>query len=109
MYGKGILKGLSVTLKRFWDSYWDDLDWLVKGKKRYRSDEGIAHRSSKNTRGIFTVQFPEEKLPVPEEFRYVPFLVYDEGEGGKKRGALYLVWHLRESLSAAMHLDRTLE
>ena len=34
--------------------------------------------------GIFTVQFPEEKLPVPEEFRYVPFLVYDEGEADKK-------------------------
>jgi NADH-quinone oxidoreductase subunit I len=84
MYGKGILKGLGVTLKRFWNTYWDDIDWLIKGKKRYKSEEGIAHRASKNTRGIFTVQYPEEKIPVPEEFRFVPFLVYDEGEGGKK-------------------------
>ena len=84
MYGKGILKGLSVTLKRFVDTYLDDLVWLVQGKKRYNSPEGIAHRSSKNTRGIFTIQYPEEKLPMPEEFRYVPFLVYDEAEDGEK-------------------------
>jgi NADH-quinone oxidoreductase subunit I len=84
MNGKGLLKGLSVTFVRFWNTYWDDIVWLFQGKNRYRSKEGIAHRSSKNTRGIFTVQYPEEKLPVPEEFRYVPFLIYDEGEGGKK-------------------------
>ncbi|MEO8354598.1 MAG: 4Fe-4S binding protein [Chloroflexota bacterium] len=84
MYGKGILKGLGVTLKRFWITYWDDLVWLLQGKKRYNSAEGIAHRSSKDARGIFTVQYPEEQLLTPEEFRYVPFLVYDEGTEGKK-------------------------
>ena len=86
MYGKGIIKGLSVTLKRFWNTYWDDATWLVrsvtKGEKRYRSSEGIAHRSGKDSRGIFTIQYPEEKLPVPEEFRFIPFLVYDEDENG---------------------------
>ena len=84
MNGKGILKGLGVTAKRFWNTYWDDIVWLVQGKKRYKTVEGIAHRSSKNARGIFTVQFPEEKLVIPEEFRYVPFLVYDDGADGKK-------------------------
>ncbi|NOT04000.1 MAG: 4Fe-4S binding protein [Anaerolineales bacterium] len=84
MYGKGILKGLSVTWKRFWDTYTDDISWMLRGKKRYNSDEGIRHRSSKDTKGIFTVQYPEEQLIVPEEFRYVPFLVYDEGADGKK-------------------------
>src|SRR5512139_2833233 len=84
MYGKGILKGLGVTLKRYWNTYWDDIVWLFQGKKRYNTPEGIAHRSSSKTRGIFTVQYPEEKLILPEEFRYVPFLVYDEGENGKK-------------------------
>jgi len=86
MYGKGIIKGLSVTLKRFWNTNWDDATWLVrsvtKGEKRYRSSEGIAHRSGKDSRGIFTIQYPEEKLPVPEEFRFIPFLVYDEDENG---------------------------
>lgn len=84
MNGKGILKGLGVTAKRFWNTYWDDIVWLVQGKKRYKTVEGIAHRSSKNARGIFTVQYPEEKLVIPEEFRYVPFLVYDDGPDGKK-------------------------
>jgi NADH-quinone oxidoreductase subunit I len=84
MYGKGILKGLSVTWKRFWDTYLEDISWMLSGKKRYFTDEGVKHRSSKHTRGIFTVQYPEEQLITPEEFRYVPFLVYDEGEGGKK-------------------------
>ncbi len=82
MYGKGILKGLWVTLTHFFDTYVDDVQWLGR---RYFKPEGIAHRASKDTKGIFTVQYPEEKIPVPEEFRYVPFLVYDEKpEGGKE-------------------------
>jgi NADH-quinone oxidoreductase subunit I len=80
-YGKGILKGLMVTAKRFLDTYLDDIKWWGK---RYYTPEGIAHRASKDTKGIFTVQYPEEKVPVPEEFRYIPFLVYDEGENGEK-------------------------
>jgi NADH-quinone oxidoreductase subunit I len=81
MYGKGILKGLGVSLKRFAETYLDDLTWIGR---RYRTEGGIAHRSSKDARGIFTVQYPEEKIPVPEEFRVVPFLVYNEGPNGEK-------------------------
>lgn len=84
MYGKGILKGLSVTLKRFVNTYVDDIAWLLRGKRRYYSEEGIKHRSSKNTRGIFTIQYPEERLILPEEARYLPFLVYDEAADGKR-------------------------
>ena len=88
MYGKGIIKGLSVTLKRFWYTYWDDFVWFIRsfttGKRRYYSEEGIKYRSSSSTRGIFTIQYPEEKLILPEEFRYVPFLVYDEKDDGTK-------------------------
>ncbi len=84
MYGKGILKGLSVTWNRFWSTYLEDISWMLSGKKRYFTEEGIKHRSSKKARGIFTVQYPEEKLITPEEFRFVPFLVYDEGVEGKK-------------------------
>ena len=88
MFGNGILKGLSVTAKRFWNTYWEDTVWffrrLTGGKKRYYTPEGIARRSSKDARGIFTIQYPEEKLPSPEEFRYIPFLVYDETESGEK-------------------------
>ena len=84
MYGKGILKGLSVTWKRFWDTYADDISWLLRGKKRYFTEEGIKHRSSSDTKGIFTIQYPEERLIAPEEMRFVPFLVYDEKPDGTK-------------------------
>ncbi|MBC8509471.1 MAG: 4Fe-4S binding protein [Chloroflexi bacterium] len=80
MYGKGIIKGLGVTLKHFLDTYIDD---IRMGKKRY-TEEGVKYRSSKDVRGLFTVQYPEERLPTPEEFRFVPFLVYDEGEDGER-------------------------
>ena len=84
MFGRGILKGLWVTLSRYWNTYWDDLVWLLSGRKRYYTEEGVRHRSSKDARGIFTVQYPEEKLITPEEFRYLPFLVYDEKPDGER-------------------------
>ncbi|HSF81495.1 MAG TPA: 4Fe-4S binding protein [Anaerolineales bacterium] len=76
---------MGVTLKRFWETYWDDIVWWLRRDKRYNSEEGINHRMSTNTRGIFTIQYPEEKLPVPEEFRFIPFLLYEEGENGEKQ------------------------
>jgi NADH-quinone oxidoreductase subunit I len=83
----GLIKSLLVTGKRFWNTYWDDLVWsfrrLTGGEKRYYSAAGIKHRSSKDARGVFTVQYPEERLLLPEEARYIPFLVYDEGADGK--------------------------
>ena len=80
MDGLGILKGMTVTLKRFVDTYIEDIRWLGK---RYYTEEGIAYRTSSETKGVFTVQYPEEKLPIPEEFRYIPFLLYEEGEDGE--------------------------
>lgn len=81
MSGKGIVHGLGVTLRHLLRTYWDD---LKKGRRRYFNPEGIAYRQSPEVDGIFTVQYPEEKLPVPEEFRYLPFLVYDPGPAGEK-------------------------
>lgn len=79
MYGIGILKGLWVTLVHFVETFVDDIRW---GGKRYHTEEGIQHRRSNDAKGIFTVQYPEEKLPVPEEFRFIPFLIYDVDEQG---------------------------
>ena len=75
MYGLGILQGLGVTLKRLVETYVDDLKW---GVKRYTTDEGFAARQSTNTTGLFTVQYPEEKIAVPERFRFIPFLVVND-------------------------------
>jgi NADH-quinone oxidoreductase subunit I len=83
MYGIGLIKGLGVTLKHFVETYVEDIRWL--GRKRYFNEESIEIRQRADTRGIFTVQYPEEKLPVPEEFRYIPFLLYDEDEKGNKQ------------------------
>ena len=82
MYGLGILRGLGITLKRFVMTYVDDFRW--RGR-RYYNDEALQVRQGVEGRGIFTVQYPEEKLPVPEEFRYVPFLVYDEADDGTRK------------------------
>lgn len=82
MYGWGIIKGLGITLKRFFETYIDDI--RLRGK-RYHTPEGIAYRSDPDMRGAFTIQYPEEKLPVPEEFRFIPFLVYEEGPDGERK------------------------
>jgi NADH-quinone oxidoreductase subunit I len=81
MNGKGIIKGLGVTLKHFLDTYLEDLRWL--GKKNL-SKERLKLRTTVDTRGVFTIEYPDEKLPLPEEFRFIPFLVFDEGPNGEK-------------------------
>jgi len=82
MYGKGILKGLMTTLRHVTNTYLDDIKMLGK---RYYNPEGINYRMSKDVEGIFTIQYPEEKVPVPEEFRFIPFLVYDVLEDGNEQ------------------------
>jgi NADH-quinone oxidoreductase subunit I len=52
MIGAGILKGMAVTLRNFAGSYFE--------KDR-----------------LITVQYPEERIPLPENYRNFPFLVYD--------------------------------
>ncbi len=80
MYGSGLIKGLGVTLKHFVETYVDDLRWVGRG--RYYNEDALKIRQGTEARGIFTVQYPEEKLSVPEEFRYIPFLIYEENPDG---------------------------
>jgi len=79
MNGSGMWKGMIVTLQRFISTYVDDIRWWGK---RYYTPEGVAHRSSAAGTGIFTIQYPEERVLTPEEFRYVPFLVYNKNPDG---------------------------
>jgi NADH-quinone oxidoreductase subunit I len=81
MKGFGIIKGLGVTLKHIYDTYAED---IRAGRKRYNTEDGINARRTYDTKGIFTVNYPEEKVPTFENFRYVPFLVYDEVDGEKE-------------------------
>ena len=52
MIGTGILKGMAVTARNFLGSYFE--------KER-----------------LITVQYPEERSPLPENYRNFPFLIYD--------------------------------
>ncbi len=52
MIGMGILKGMAVTGRNFVGSYFE--------KER-----------------LITVQYPEERSPLPENYRNFPFLIYD--------------------------------
>ncbi|MBI2949702.1 MAG: 4Fe-4S dicluster domain-containing protein [Verrucomicrobia bacterium] len=58
MLGTGIIKGLAETAKNFIGSYVD-------------------------TDRLITVQYPEERLPLKENARNFPFLVYDGGDHEK--------------------------
>jgi NADH-quinone oxidoreductase subunit I len=75
MYGKGIATGLWVTFKHFFNTYVDDLRYA--GRKYSRQDN-FQVRQGLKTQGAFTVQYPEEKIAVPERFRFVPFLVTED-------------------------------
>lgn len=85
MYGIGLIKGMAVTLKHFVATYLDDIHWLVRGG-RYYNDEAFSARQSLSGRGVVTVFYPEEKLKMPERFRFVPFLVSDEPKPGQNWG-----------------------
>lgn len=77
MYGQGLLKGFATTLKHFVDTWTEDIKWLGN---RYTT-QTFALRQGDEAKGVFTVEYPEEKIAVPERFRFVPFLVvnnYDD-------------------------------
>ncbi|MCP4428083.1 MAG: NADH-quinone oxidoreductase subunit I [Chloroflexi bacterium] len=85
MYGLGIIKGMAITMKHFVATYLDDIKWLTNGG-RYYNDEALQARQGLQGKGAITVFYPEEKLPVPERFRFVPFLVTDDPAPGEKSG-----------------------
>ena len=87
MYGTGILKGMMVTAKHFIRTYLDDIYWNSAGRGgRYYNEEALKVRQSLKGAGVITVFYPEEKLPVPERFRFVPFLITDDPPPGQKWG-----------------------
>ena len=76
MYGMGVAKGLAVTLKHFIETYVDDLKY---GFRKYSKNvDNFEIRQGTESKGAFTVQYPDEKIAVPERFRFVPFLIKDE-------------------------------
>jgi NADH-quinone oxidoreductase subunit I len=78
--GLSFLKSFGVTMRRFIESYIDDARWFFKGGfgHRYTPEAMKVRQSPTEGRGIFVVQYPQEKLPLPERYRGFPFLLYDE-------------------------------
>ncbi|MHB8626552.1 MAG: 4Fe-4S binding protein [Aggregatilineales bacterium] len=71
MYGIGIFKGLTVTFKHLVATFVDDMHWFG----RRNTQETFQVKQSLKGKGMYTVQYPEEKIAVPERFRFIPFLV----------------------------------
>lgn len=76
MTGSGFIKGMLLTLRHFVASYVDDIRY---GFKKYSPTvDNFGDRQGTQAEGVFTVQYPEEKLAMPERFRFVPFLVVED-------------------------------
>jgi NADH-quinone oxidoreductase subunit I len=91
--GTGVIRGHLVTLRRFLLTFWRDIK-AGQGLKRrgggpllvdlFRSPgRGNAPTITQDfkTVGLFTVEYPDERLPVYERFRVLPVLVYDTEDG----------------------------
>ncbi len=81
--GTGILKGLGVTLRHFVSTYVDDIRYAGK---RYYNQEAFQERQGLDAKGAYVVQYPEEKIAVPERFRFVPFLVVNDYDAEEDPG-----------------------
>ncbi len=76
MFGLGLLKGLGVTMRHFITSYlYDRKPW----EPRY-SEEWLEKHQAIEGKGLFTIQYPEQKRKIAETFRFLPFLVYEESK-----------------------------
>jgi NADH-quinone oxidoreductase subunit I len=86
MYGLGIVKGFAVTFKHMLETYLDDIRWIGRGGRYWNPEALEVRQNILGSRGAVTINYPEEKLPVPERFRFVPFLVTDDPPPGQAWG-----------------------
>ena len=84
MYGTGLAKGLMLTMRHFIDSYVDDLRYGFR--KFHHSTDNFGIRQGTKTKGVITVQYPDEKIAVPERFRFVPFLIVEDEDHPTRAG-----------------------
>ena len=75
IYGLELLRGLTITLGHFVTSYTAGLRRTFRNRLRGQV------RQHPTDKGIFTVQYPDERLKVPERFRVLPVLIFDGKEG----------------------------
>jgi NADH-quinone oxidoreductase subunit I len=74
MFGLGLLKGLGVTMRHFIEGYLNDrMPW----EPRY-SDKWLEKHQDIDGKGLFTIQYPEQRRKISENFRFFPMLIYEE-------------------------------
>jgi NADH-quinone oxidoreductase subunit I len=82
-FGINALRGMQITLRRFFDTYRIGQilqpsaagNLAVPGEAR---GDQLSGGMPSHVGGLITSEYPEQKLPVPERFRYIPFLLFDE-------------------------------
>jgi NADH-quinone oxidoreductase subunit I len=93
-FGQGLFIGHLVTLRRFVRTFWNDIRAGKGLRRRGGGDLGVDLWNGKTkpgqaptvmqdfkTEGLFTVEYPDERLPVYERFRVLPVLIYDSDDG----------------------------
>ena len=76
MLGRGVLKGMRVTIGRFVDTFIEDIGFFLRNGRA--SQAALEYRLRAETKGLKTIEYPEQKMEMFEGFRMIPFLVYDE-------------------------------
>ena len=91
-FGKGMIVGHLVTLRRFVRTFFvgGGRTWKRRGGgylpvdlwggRKPKGQQPTVVQDDR-TEGLFTVEYPDERLPVYERFRYLPVLIYDEEDG----------------------------
>jgi NADH-quinone oxidoreductase subunit I len=74
MYGWGIIKTLAMTMAHFLMTYVGDFQAWVR---RIRGRGGPSAGRTISSRGVFTIQYPNERRELPENNRNLPFFVID--------------------------------
>ncbi|TAK22321.1 MAG: 4Fe-4S dicluster domain-containing protein [Chloroflexota bacterium] len=70
---RGIAQGLSVTIRHFISTFRDS--WRGVPGTSAGAEPFTQHPRDE---GLFTVSYPEARLAVPENFRYLPVLLFDD-------------------------------
>ena len=91
--GQGVIRGHLITLRRFLLTFWRDIRrgqgltgagggrLLVDFFRTPARGNETTVQQDYTTDGLFTVEYPDERLPVYERFRVLPMLVYDTEDG----------------------------
>jgi NADH-quinone oxidoreductase subunit I len=73
LFGVEIVRGMMITLGRFVATYTESFKRILGRKTGGKRGAGA--------RGIFTIQYPEERAVTPERFRVLPVILYDDETG----------------------------